>query len=219
MLTDGLALTDDHIYVPVENATSPRIRLFVPQYTEYTIPHAEKLDSVLVFPADDHGRGVAFEPTGGPLVEELQSATDNGLTADLETLAGQLAEGLVEVFELADSAKSDVDIDNGRISIQVTNRVYGPADRFDHPVASIITAAVAAEQNTPAKFEMAEPENETYVITYSLDYRLVSTLRSILAISSTMYNHKYDLIPLIKPRAYPMYWRGNKSRTRREWKP
>ena len=168
-LTDELGLTNHRVYVPVEGAAGAAVRLFVPQHTEYAIPADQELDSVLVLPADDRGRGVAFEPTGAPLVEELRSATSNELVGDLEALADQLADGLVEVFELVDSAESDVDPDAGRLSIEVTDSTYGPVDRFDHPVASTIATAVAAERETAVTLEVAESGDGTYVVTCRLD--------------------------------------------------
>ena len=168
-LTDELGLTNERVYVPIEGAAGAAVRLFVPQHTEYTIPDDGELDSILVLPADDRGRGVAFEPTGGPLVEELRSATSSGLVADLEALADQLADGLVDVFELVDSTESDVDTDHGRLSIEVTDSSYGPVDRFDHPVASTIATAVAAERDTPVTVEVTESGDEMYVVTCRLD--------------------------------------------------
>jgi hypothetical protein len=163
-LTKELALTDTLVYVPIEDAAGSRVRLFVPQHPEYLIPQDEELGSVLVHPSNNRGRGVAFKPTGDPLIKELQSVTGGGFTADLETLADQLADGLVKMFELVDSVESNVDKDKGYLSIQVTNSTYGPVDRFDHPVASMIATAVADAQDTPVTLEVIEPRDGTYVI-------------------------------------------------------
>lgn len=168
-LVDELALTDDRVYVPLEDKTGSGVRLFVPQHAEYVVPDDEELRSVLVLPTDDQGRGVAFEPTGNALVEELRSATGGGLHEDLGTLADQLVDGLIEVFELVDRAESDVDADNGRLSIEVTDSAYGPVDRFDHPVASTIATAVAAERNRPVTLEVTESTDGIYIVTCRLE--------------------------------------------------
>lgn len=168
-LADELALTDDRVYVPLEDKTGSGVRLFVPQHAEYVVPDDEELRSVLVLPTDDQGRGVAFEPTGNALVEELRSATGGGLHEDLGTLADQLADGLIEIFELVDRAESDVDSDNGRLSIEVTDSAYGPVDRFDHPVASTIATAVAAERNRPVTLEVTESTDGIYIVTCRLE--------------------------------------------------
>lgn len=164
-LTSELGLGGNRLYTPIETGSEPSVRLFVPQQAEYTIPDDEELDSVLVLPPDDRGRGVAFEPTGGALVEELRSATDGELGNDLDVLAGQLADGLIEVFELVDSATPNTDPENGRLSIEVTGSAYGPVDRFDHPVASTVATAVAAEQDDPVALEVTESADGNYVVT------------------------------------------------------
>lgn len=168
-LTNELGLGETHLYTPIESGTEPAVRLFVPQQTEYTIPADEELESVLVLPTDDRGRGVAFEPTGDALVEELRSATNGELGSDLTVLADQLADGLVEVFELVDSASPNTDPENGRLSVEVSGSAYGPVDRFDHPVASTIAAAVAVERNAPVELEVTESENSSYVVTCRVD--------------------------------------------------
>ncbi|MFC6905760.1 hypothetical protein [Halalkalicoccus tibetensis] len=164
-LTNELGLGDKRLYTPIETDTEPSVRLFVPQQVEYTVPEDEELNSVLVLPSDNRGRGVAFEPTGGALVKELRSTTSADLGSDLNVLADQLIDGLVEVFELVDNATANTDPETGRLSIEVTGSAYGPVDRFDHPVASTIAAAVAAEQDSTVELEVTETEEGSYIIT------------------------------------------------------
>ncbi|WP_122088201.1 hypothetical protein [Halalkalicoccus subterraneus] len=164
-LTNELGLGETQLYTPIDTDSNPAVRLFVPQQTEYSIPDDEELDSVLVLPADDRGRGVAFEPTGDALVDELRSATNGDLGSDLDVLAGQLADGLVEVFELVDGATPNTDPENGRLSVEVSGSAYGPVDRFDHPVASTVATAVAAERTTPVELDVTETEDGNYVVT------------------------------------------------------
>lgn len=164
-LASELGLGSKRLYTPVETDTGPSVRLFVPQQVEYTVPDDDELESVLVLPPDDRGRGVAFEPTGGALVEELRSATSADLSSDVDVLGDQLADGLVEVFELVDSATADTDPETDRLSIEVTGSAYGPVDRFDHPVASTVAAAAAAELERTVELDVAETEEERYVVT------------------------------------------------------
>lgn len=164
-LTSELGLSDKHLYTPIESDTESSVRLFIPQQVEYTIPEDEELNSVLVLPPDERGRGVAFEPTGSALVEELRSATSAELGNDLDILADQLTDGLVEVFELVDSATANTDPETNRLSVEVTGSAYGPVDRLDHPVASIIAAAVAAERNTTVELDVAESTEGKYIVT------------------------------------------------------
>lgn len=164
-LVDELALTTERVYVPIETAVGSSVRLFVPQHVEYAIPDDGELESVLVLPTDDRSRGLAFEPTGGALVDELQSATSDGLGGDSDILARRIADGLVEVFELVDTAEPDVDTEAGRISIEVADSVYGPVDRFDHPVTSTIASAIALERDAPVSVDVHETNEGTYVVT------------------------------------------------------
>lgn len=160
-----LDLHDEHVYVPIETAAGSAVRLFVPHRVEYTLPDDEKLESMFVLPADERGRGVAFEPTGRALVDELRSSVTGGFADDPERLAEQIADGLVEVFELADSAAADVDPDTDRITIAVTGSAYGPVNQFDHPIASIVATALAAELDAPVALDITESGNEEYLVT------------------------------------------------------
>lgn len=164
-LVNELGLGETRLYTPIEAEMGPTVRLFVPQQAEYTIPPDEELDSVLVLPSNDRGRGVAFEPTGDALVDELRSATNGELGDELDVLADQLADGLIEVFELVDSAAPNTDPENGRLSIEVTGSAYGPVDRFDHPVASTIATAVATERDTSVELDVTESTEESYIVT------------------------------------------------------
>lgn len=167
-LASELGLGGKRLYTPIETDAGPSVRLFVPQQVEYTVPDDDELESVLVLPPDDRGRGVAFEPTGSALVEELRSATSADFGTDLSVLGEQLADGLVEVFELVDSATADADSESGRLSVEVTGSAYGPVDRFDHPVASTVAAAVATEQNTAVELDVTGSGEGVYVVTCQL---------------------------------------------------
>ena len=150
------------IYVPVETARGAEIRLFVPQHGEYAIPQAEYLDAVFVTTSNELARGVAFDPTGTTLGEELRRSVPGGLADDPETLASQLADGLVETFELVDAAETDVD--EKRLSIVVTNSAYGPVDRLDHPIASLVGTTVAEVTDGPVTVEVETRDGGEYLI-------------------------------------------------------
>lgn len=151
------------LYLPVETATGSGVRLFVPQYSEHAIPQQKYLNAVFVISPNELARGLAFDPTGSTLLAELRRTVSGGLSDDPDGLARQLADGLVETFELVEAAETDVDED--RLSIVVTNSAYGPIDRFDHPIASLVGTAVAEVMDAPVSVEVESRDGGEYLIT------------------------------------------------------
>lgn len=133
-----LGLTDERVYVPTDDADG--VRLFVPQHEEYTVPDADALDRPFVV-TDGDERGLSVRPTGAALFEEFERSLAGPLADEPEPLAEQLADGVVEQFELADTVR--VDSEGDRVSAGVAGSVYGPVDRFDHPVASLLAVGLA----------------------------------------------------------------------------
>ena len=162
-LIEELELREEHVYLPVEIAAGKSVRLFVPQHRQYVRPPSEDLSSLFVTPEDDRSRGVAFEPTGSGLFDELRRTIDGGFANDPEALARQVADGLVESFELVEVATPDVD--ERRISIAVTNSAYGPVDRFDHPIPSIVGTTLASVLDSPITLEVTDAADADYLIT------------------------------------------------------
>ncbi|MDS0475729.1 hypothetical protein [Natrinema sp. 1APR25-10V2] len=146
-ITDALGLGDDRIYLPGTD-----VRLYVPQRATDDLPTADDLEGPIQ--TDPAHRGLVLEPTGATLFEEFERA----LTADLATapapLATQLADGLVEQFELAGSAESNIDVDSGRVTVAVDNSVFGDVDRFDHPIASFLAVGFATGLERPIRLEV-----------------------------------------------------------------
>lgn len=137
-LAADLGLAETHHYVPIGDGD--RVRLFVPQEGS-GVPDGDALAAPLV--VTDDARGLALEPTGASLVGSLAQSLPAGLASEPDELAAQLAEALVEQFELVRSADPDVDPDGNRVTVAVAGSAYGPVDRFDHPVASVLATGVA----------------------------------------------------------------------------
>ena len=162
-LIADLGLEDIYVYVPIGGQGT---RLFVPQHADYRIPSEDDLDSALVVPDDERTRGVSLHPTGGDLSAEFERTVSGDLAEEPTELGQQLTDGLVEAFELVDSANvspaSAVDEDNesqlpgpegngteGRITIDVTGNVYGDGASVDHPVTSVVACSLARQLATP----------------------------------------------------------------------
>jgi hypothetical protein len=141
-LAAELGLESTGIYVPNEGADPPAW-LFVPQRGDYELPGSEDLDSLFVVTDTERSRGVSLRPTGAPLYEEFERALAEEPGSDPRQLADALCDALVEQFELVERATSDVDPENGRVSIAIAESAYGSIERFDHPLGSLFGVALA----------------------------------------------------------------------------
>lgn len=161
-----LGLSERRVYVP----TGPDdVRLFVPQHDDYAIPDDAALSSSFVVTDDPETRGLALDPTGDGLAAEFERAVTGDGGSDPSTLAAQVADALVEQFELVDSATPDVDPNGGRVTLAVDDSAYGALDRFDHPVASVL--ACVAARRLDRSVELAVEET----VEAASDYRVTVT--------------------------------------------
>lgn len=142
-LADELGLQDDRVYLPGDEGDAPH--LFVPQRIEYDLPTDRSRPIV----TDGRERGLILEPTGGSLLAEFKRATPGEPASPPAPLAAQLADSLVEQFELARSAEPDVDHADGRATIAITGSAFGDVDRFDHPIASLLATGFASGLDRP----------------------------------------------------------------------
>jgi hypothetical protein len=172
-IANELGLQDTHVYVPAGEDVSGEtsVRLFVPQHAGYELPNDTDFNSVFVVTGTERARGVAFHPTGLPLFREFERALSAELRTDLEGLATQLIDGLVEQFELVESATPDIDPDGDRVSIGITSSAYGAVDQFDHPVASFLGVGFATGTNRAITVEVmtADQGRVDYFVTCSLN--------------------------------------------------
>lgn len=169
-LVAELGLQDDRIYLPgPETPNGVSIRLFVPQRSDYELPVPSALDSVFVVTDTESERGVAFHPSGGPLFAEFQRTLSGELSTEVETLAAQLGDALVEQFELARSTTVDRNDADGRITIAIDGSAYGAIDRIDHPVASFLGVgfAVGLDRSVSVETTTADGDRADYLVTCS----------------------------------------------------
>ena len=154
-LAGELGLSDERRYVPLE-AGDGGVRLFVPQHENADLPDDEALTQTIVVPDDGDRRGLALDPSG----ERLFRAFEDALTGSASTAPGelgdQLAEAVVEQFELARAASAESDPDDGRLTVAITGSVYGPLETFDHPIASFLAVGIARGLDRPVSLEVTE---------------------------------------------------------------
>jgi hypothetical protein len=149
------------LYVPHERETA---RLFIPQHTAYDLPSDEALTSTFVVTDNDRERGLALTPTGRTLFDEFDRTLSGPLGSTPTEVSTQLTDALVNVFELVDTATADVDREDGRVTIAVTNSAYEMDEGIDHPVASFLAVGLAVGLETPIGTEVAvEPNDEADV--------------------------------------------------------
>jgi len=152
-VVDELGLSGERVYLPDDGG-----RLFVPQYGEYDLP-ADRAPLFVVADREPE-RGVALRPTGASLLRDLEPTLSGGLSADAEEIVTQLTDGVVDGFELA--AVAAPDRDEGRLAVGVADAAYGPVDRLDHPVASLLGVGLARGLDTPVTVTVEQPDDDRY---------------------------------------------------------
>lgn len=144
-----LGLSGQYLYVPLENPNRAAT-LYVPQVEDATVPSESALDAVFVVDEDGQ-RGVSLRPAGGALFVEFERTLADPLADDPGSLADQLADGLVEVFELADGVDPELSTDGTQCVFGITGSALGSVDRFDHPVDSFLATGFAVGLDRPVE--------------------------------------------------------------------
>ena len=166
-IVEDLDLRGEPVVVPTSGEFGPA-RLFVPLTgrdvktgdgaevgaTAMPVPEEDALSTPFVTTGQP---GLAVEPTGGPLYDGLVAATRTLPEAPAD-VGVVVADGLVEQFELVGGA--EVDAEPGRVTLAVDDSAYGPVDRFDHPVASLLATALAVTLKTPVSVSVDEGGEE-----------------------------------------------------------
>jgi hypothetical protein len=171
-LVTELGLQDERLYLPgPDTPNGVAIRLFVPQQSEYERPAPSALDSVFVLTDNEAERGIALHPSGGPLFAEFRRTLSGALADEPSTLATQLADGLVEQFELARSATPERTDEDGQVTFAINGSAYGAVDRIDHPVASFLGVGIATglERAVTVETRAADGDRADYLVTCSWD--------------------------------------------------
>lgn len=169
-LVAELGLQDDRLYLPgPDTAAGVSVRLFVPQQADYELPASSALDSLFVLPDDEAERGVALQPSGGPLFAEFRQTLTGDLAEEAETLAAQLSDGLVEQFELARSATVERHEEGASVTIAIDGSAHGAVDRIDHPIASFLGVgfAIGLDRAVSVEATAADGDRADYLVTCS----------------------------------------------------
>lgn len=149
-LATQLGLAEEFVYLP--GGTRPAV-LFVPQHRDCEPPDPD--DSPLVIETDK--RGLLLETAGSFLFEEFDRARSGPLATDPAPLGDQLADAIVEQFELAGAIA--IDAEDGRATARVSGSALGAVDRFDHPLAAFLATGFAVGLDRPVSLSV-EPAEE-----------------------------------------------------------
>jgi hypothetical protein len=160
-IVDDLSLQGEPTVVPTDEQAVPA-RLFVP-IASGRLPTAAEL--AVPFVTGDHA-GLSLEPTGAALHADLTDAAAT-LPETPPGIATTVGDALVEQFELIDGVEVDADAD--RVTMAVEGSVYGPVDRFDHPVASLLATTLAVELQCPVTPTVTEADRADWLVTCRFD--------------------------------------------------
>lgn len=150
-LVDDLQLQGTPRVVPATGSAAPA-RLFVPIDDETRTPSDDLLEPFRI----DSEPGLILQPTGASLYEILDSSIETD-GADPALITNTVGEALTAQFELIESFESDIEPE--RATLAVEESVYGPVDRFDHPVASLLATTLAVELSTPVTVTVEESDD------------------------------------------------------------
>ena len=163
-----LDLQGEPVYVPV-GAGNMNTRLFLPQQREYTLPDDTALTDMFVISDDPSQWGIAVRPSGAGLFEEFKDAAidfaaqSNDSTDEPIQVFEQLADGLVEQFELADQVTATIE-DENRCVLAVTESTYAYQDKIDHPIPSFIAVGAATAFDEPTHISVEKSESQNFII-------------------------------------------------------
>lgn len=162
-----LGLSERRIYVPVAatersdaDAPSPQetparelsnrraVRLLVPGSPDRN----PDIDPETVVLTDSSGiSGLSLQPTGGELFETVLAVLDDPLATTPGGLSEQLSAAAVDEFDLARSVTTDIDADEGTMSLSCSDVLYGDRSRFDHPLVSLFAVGLAVGLDSPVE--------------------------------------------------------------------
>ncbi|KTG11075.1 hypothetical protein [Haloferax profundi] len=169
-LKSELGLQDVSVYTPVSKTGSSTVgvRLFIPQPAEWKLPK-NNLSTLFVATGDAERRGVGITPSSARLYREFKQSVTGELQSNPSELTQQLTDGVIEQFELVQAASSEVDAENGRITVRVTAPSYGNPSAFDHPVVSFFGVGLADTLDNPVLLRTVVADGDEFVISFETE--------------------------------------------------
>lgn len=161
-IRDELGLQAITVYVPV----SDRIRGFIPRDRDVEPPE----NVAHAFPGDTGGsRGLSFEPSGQQLTREIDRIRTTQTPGTALDAIEQVADSLVEYFEVADRIAVEKRAGFQEFSVTVTDPAFGPLTRLDHPIVSALACAAAQSVDEPVVIAATEDATVTLEVMSETD--------------------------------------------------
>lgn len=164
-------LPEQYSYVPTETIDDGFVPVYLVVHAEGAFETARGQRPVIGEPDGGHHRNaITLHPTGAALFDACEELGVADLPADPVELGSQLAEIAVGGLEIASNIDTTVDPDPGKATISVRRPRFGPASRFDHPVASFLGVGFAHGLGVPVSMDaQSKSQNQRYRVTYRWD--------------------------------------------------
>ncbi|WP_155120585.1 hypothetical protein [Haloprofundus marisrubri] len=149
-----------------DDAATDSVRLFVPQYSEYSIPAESALDSLFVATEADKARGISLVPSGIHLYREFHTSgrQSSGETGSVAESVDELVDAVLHMFELADTTETTVEAESGRVRVAFSSPTYSRADVLENPIASFLAVGLAQHLRRPVSTTVTATEDTLSVV-------------------------------------------------------
>lgn len=105
--------------------------------------------------------GVVLQPAAGELLSEYVSRLNESPARSLDELTEQVADSLVEQFDLARNARVESLGGDTGVTVTVKGSVFGGEPTFDHPAASFLGCGLAHGTGRPVDVETVTTGNRS----------------------------------------------------------
>lgn len=153
-LVDELGLQETALFLPDDTGA---VWLFLPQHPEYELPDAP--DRLFVVAENAREQGVALVPVGEGLFEEFERGLAGPYAEHLDDAADQLAEAIVEQFELAGAVTADPAASQDRVVFGVSDPAIAPLSDVEQPIPSFLGTALARHRDGPVRVTVREGDD------------------------------------------------------------
>lgn len=169
-VVDSWDLQRTHVYIPRHSGPVPAT-LFIPKHPDFEIPPESALDSLFVVSETPKQEGITLVPSGAQLYEEFAATTGRELSDTPAALASELTDGLVELFEIATGATTDVDRDV--VVCDIGLNAHGNQPEMNHPVVSFLGTGLAVGLDRPVVVDSQTTTGGQYDLV--VEFRWVET--------------------------------------------
>lgn len=147
-VVDSWDLQRTQVYIPRHSGPVPAT-LFIPKHLDFEIPPESALDSLFVTTGTLKQEGITFVPSGARLYEEFATATGPDLSDAPATLASELTDALVELFEIATQATTHIERNRDVVVCDIGLNAHENTPKINHPVVSFLGTGLAVGLDRP----------------------------------------------------------------------